>query len=191
MLKSNHMLMVKKYYYEDEHGEWVEITLVERVPDLPEYKALKYEPGTLATDISSIEYNLKLVNVRESLDEYTSVTVYYWSGDKIYNNPLLLELNKINEEKYYSYDGSDWKDESIVSASLLDTLNKLKKVHFPDTGLSTGAIAGMAIASGGIAGSTGGGTIGTGLTSLGIWKKLILLLRLSPLDYSLVGILEC
>ncbi|AFZ79437.1 hypothetical protein BEWA_022850 [Theileria equi strain WA] len=71
-----------------------------------------------------------------SLDKYPSVSVFYWSGDNTFSNPLLIQLGIGNE--YYTTNGRDsWdNDNQISTTNLKDKLNeqncKKNKAHIVD-----------------------------------------------------------
>ncbi|AFZ79283.1 hypothetical protein BEWA_021310 [Theileria equi strain WA] len=123
----------KGYYYESNGGR-VNLT-DDWYPD-PEgtYRKLTHTPK--GGKIGSINKGGTPQEGFPDLTGYTSVSVYYWSGDNSFSNPLLIQLGIGNE--YYTTNGRDsWdNDNQISTTNLKDKLNeqncKKNKAHIVD-----------------------------------------------------------
>lgn len=112
----------KRYFRKsaDDGNAWIEVSNADAHPN--------GETPTIATldlsKISGIKYNGDSDIGFEIFPDYCkSVTVYYWSGDGDYGNPLVVQLSG-KDEKYYTDTGNWQEEEGINSDTLLATLDK-------------------------------------------------------------------
>ncbi|EKX73943.1 hypothetical protein BEWA_039810 [Theileria equi strain WA] len=103
----------------------VTITLNESPIGLPGYKSVTHKPTNGKDIIGRIVHNLTPQDgFSNNLSEYPSVSVFYWSGDNSFRNPLLVQLGEKNE--YYTDGGSgSWEKENEEKEllNLLDEIN--------------------------------------------------------------------
>ncbi|EKX73621.1 hypothetical protein BEWA_036570 [Theileria equi strain WA] len=124
-----------KYYYDDEHRERAEMTLVEHPSEAPGYKKLEHKPkGNNAKILRIDNVGGTRTEFNNDLDDCKIVIVYYWSGDGDYTDPLVVQLSG-EQDKYYTDTGSKWTNADIKSDDLLKTLdeqNCLRMAHIID-----------------------------------------------------------
>ncbi|EKX72266.1 hypothetical protein BEWA_047310 [Theileria equi strain WA] len=110
------------YYYESNSGR-VDLT-DDWYPD-PEGTYRKFVHTLKDGKIGNINNGGTPQNGFGTLTTYTSVSVYYWSRDNSFSNPLLIQLGTGDNEYYASADGTSWaKDHEASTSKLRDSLNK-------------------------------------------------------------------
>ncbi|EKX72315.1 hypothetical protein BEWA_047800 [Theileria equi strain WA] len=135
-----------------------------------QYTHSKYQDNK-GFKLKNIEHKGNLLGINSD-DLLTDVTVFYWNKDENHYKPLLIELKLQTPTtyKYYQKLGKNvvWTEyprseatTQLLNEDLKKELDRLKEIHFPDSGLGTGAKAGIGIAS-----VLGGGTA-IGVT---VWK---------------------
>ncbi|AFZ80978.1 hypothetical protein BEWA_003860 [Theileria equi strain WA] len=117
------------YHYEDDSTrERVNVTLVEKLSGTPGYITLTYTPHNSETKITGIkESGLNKNEFNTNITDSKIVTVYYWSLDNTFSNPLLVQFGEGGSSVYYyiTGNGNTWKTESGISGSTLkDKLDK-------------------------------------------------------------------
>ncbi|AFZ80799.1 hypothetical protein BEWA_002060 [Theileria equi strain WA] len=114
----------KGYYYESDGGGIVNLTSA-WYPELEgTYRKLTHTPKN-GQKISTINKGGTPQEGFTDLSSYSSVSVYYWSGDNGFSKPLLIQLGTGDNECYTTTNGNNWgKDSGITSGNLREKLNK-------------------------------------------------------------------
>ncbi|EKX72440.1 hypothetical protein BEWA_049070 [Theileria equi strain WA] len=124
------------YYYIDNSGGRVYLT-DEWYPD-PEGTYRKITHSLKGEyKIGSIKKERQELKTFPNLESHTSVSVFYWSGDNGFSNPLLIQLGEGENEYYTNPKGlNNWEVDGTATPDLrkkLDEQNCLKnKAHIVD-----------------------------------------------------------
>ncbi|EKX72578.1 hypothetical protein BEWA_050460 [Theileria equi strain WA] len=116
--QSGGKVLLEETYYPEPDGTYMKLT------HTPEH-----------ANIQSITHNDIIQTVSSDLSEFKSVAVFYWSGDSIFGNPLLIQLGNDDNEYYNSTPErlTYWDKLTLTAINLKSELDKQNcernKVH--------------------------------------------------------------
>ncbi|EKX73631.1 hypothetical protein BEWA_036670 [Theileria equi strain WA] len=130
------------YYYQNNNRR---IGLIEEVfsTENGQYRKIVHTPGKDSKINRIVNGALDLTGFESQLNAYSSISVYYWNGDKIFETPLIIQFGEGDSSVYYTYDGDKKLSNSrnVTTKDLKQNIDQLncekKKTHIMDISKNT------------------------------------------------------